>query len=375
MATELTDPDSDDLLEFTHTVEDPDGDSLSITLELDQIDGTEQSGSDRNPSWLSFTTSANNSTPNVVDVAVEIDKTQLGSAGTIYTFEAIADDGFKTTADTFTLEIVSGASATPDTGDVLYQYATSDDVRPWGLGTAFDLSSGLTNQTSKIFNWNDSLNDGHINKAGDKMLLEWRDSARNYDSFLNEFNLSTAGDPSSATEVNEVNLSSSISSKTNRARGIFFNADDTKMIVVDGDTNELHEYSFGTALDTSTLSFVQTVGIPSAASANLIWGGTFNKNLSKIYITDRGNNDLLQFSLSTPGDISTISFDKKIDLSGQMDSPAGITTNDDVSKIFLSERGGDENFYEYVLSTPGDIGSASFETQKPGNTAGGLQFL
>jgi hypothetical protein len=105
MATSLTDPDSDGFLEFTHTVEDPDGDDVSVTLELDQIDGTEQTGSDRNPSWLSFTTTSNGGTPNVVDVAVEIDKTQLGPQGTIYTFEAIANDGFATTADTFTLEI------------------------------------------------------------------------------------------------------------------------------------------------------------------------------------------------------------------------------------------------------------------------------
>jgi hypothetical protein len=110
---ELTDPDNDGILEFTQTVEDVDGDSLSITGELDQINGTTQSGSDRNPSWFSFTTSSSLSGgTRTVDVNIQINASELGGAGTTYTFELYADDGVSTSTCTFTLEVTSSSPNT-----------------------------------------------------------------------------------------------------------------------------------------------------------------------------------------------------------------------------------------------------------------------
>lgn len=108
---ELTDPDNDGILEFTQTVEDVDGDSLSITGELDQINGTTQTGSDRNPSWFSFTTSSTLSGgTRIVDVNVQIDASELGGAGTTYTFELYADDGVSSSTCTFTLSVESSTT-------------------------------------------------------------------------------------------------------------------------------------------------------------------------------------------------------------------------------------------------------------------------
>ena len=110
MPTELTDPDDDGILEFTQTAEDVDGDSLSITLELDEINGTTQSGSDRDPSWLSFTTSSSLSGgTRRVDVDVEINASELGGAGTTYTFELSADDGAATSTCMFTIDVLEAS--------------------------------------------------------------------------------------------------------------------------------------------------------------------------------------------------------------------------------------------------------------------------
>jgi hypothetical protein len=110
MPTELTDPDDDGLLEFTQTAEDVDGDSVSITLELDQINGTPQNGSDRNPQWLSYSTSETTSggTTNV-DIDVAVNASELGGAGTTYTFVLEADDGVSTSNCQFTLSVESSA--------------------------------------------------------------------------------------------------------------------------------------------------------------------------------------------------------------------------------------------------------------------------
>lgn len=109
MATiQLDDPDGDGILEFTQTIEDIDGDSISVTLELDKINGSEVSGSDRDPSWLSWSKDSTiSSGTRVVDVNVEISAGDLGPAGTVYTFEIIADDGIAEVTKTFTLEVFS----------------------------------------------------------------------------------------------------------------------------------------------------------------------------------------------------------------------------------------------------------------------------
>jgi len=141
--TELTDPDDDGILEFTQTAEDVDGDSLSISLELDQVNGTPQNGSDRNPQWLSYSTSEDTSGGTTdVDIDVVVNASELGGAGTTYTFFLEADDGVSTVSCQFSLEVTSpGPSdlivATTDSPMVLSSYDAEDGAvkeDPWNSG-------------------------------------------------------------------------------------------------------------------------------------------------------------------------------------------------------------------------------------------------
>lgn len=179
MATELTDPDNDSLLEFTHTVEDADGDTLSITVELHKVNGVEQSGSDRNPSWLSHTSNSSGGTPNVVDVNVELDKTQLGGTGTVYTFQAIADDGSATTLDTFTLSICDLTG--PTDGDRFYLVSNfggdSGEVIQINTGTNFDLNdiSSTNSQENPILQRD--ITNVAFDSTGEKAFYTIRDKS------------------------------------------------------------------------------------------------------------------------------------------------------------------------------------------------------
>jgi len=94
MATELTDDNNDDVVEFTETVEDADGDSITETLELDKIDSVSQTGSDRNPSWFSYSKSETtlNSGAKETTLDSDIDLTSLNQ-GSDYEFLFTADDG------------------------------------------------------------------------------------------------------------------------------------------------------------------------------------------------------------------------------------------------------------------------------------------
>jgi len=94
------------VLEITRTVEDVDGDPLSIEAELDRVDGIPQTGDDRNPSWLScVTSSALSGGTRTVEVRVQIDASEFDGVGRFYTLKLLADDGTETIDHTLTLHL------------------------------------------------------------------------------------------------------------------------------------------------------------------------------------------------------------------------------------------------------------------------------
>lgn len=113
MATELTDDDNDDIVEFTETAKDLDGDAISETLELDKVDGTNQTGGDRNPSWFSYSKSTTtlNSGAKEATFNSSIDLSGL-SQGSDYEFLFSASDGQETMERRFT---ITAEASTPET--------------------------------------------------------------------------------------------------------------------------------------------------------------------------------------------------------------------------------------------------------------------
>lgn len=88
---------SDGDLVFTEEAFDPNGDDLThpIKVELDAVDGTTQTGSDRRPSWLSTKLQENGLQSDgewKETMTVIVDASAL-SAGTTYTFLLKASDG------------------------------------------------------------------------------------------------------------------------------------------------------------------------------------------------------------------------------------------------------------------------------------------
>lgn len=93
MARTVT-PNQNDNILFDERIIDGDGDTLSVdSVELDQIDGITQSGGDRTPGWLSYSTASNTLASGATEfiVTVEIDSTQV-SDNTVYTIEIIVSD-------------------------------------------------------------------------------------------------------------------------------------------------------------------------------------------------------------------------------------------------------------------------------------------
>jgi len=333
---ELTDPDDDGILEFTQTVEDVDGDYLSITGELDQINGNTQTGGDRDPDWFSFTTSSSLSGgTRVVDVNVEIEASELGEAGTTYTFEFYADDGESTSTCTFTLNVEAQYKFD---GRKMYLVLGDDNIYELDLSAQWDVLSASTKQSVSAAD-NQPV-DLFFRPDGKKMYQADLDNDKIY-----ELNLSTPWDISTVSVVQNFNVNGS-------ATAVFFKPDGKKLFQDDNSNEEIVEWELSTAWDLSTVNRVQAVSSYTSSSYGLFFG----KEGEKLYTSNQ--SDIYEFDLSTPWDIQTITFNQSI--STQTSRPRDLFFRSDGKKMYKVANGADE-IREYDLTTPWDISTAMFK--------------
>ena len=142
--------------------------------------------------------------------------------------------------------------------------------------------------------------------------------------------------------------------------GIRWKPDGTKFYycLASGTTNIVKEYNASTAWDISTLTFVQDSPslTTNADDPNGIW---FKPDGTKVYILSFFEEVIVQYSLTTPWDISTMSFDNKIlDDSANEGNPYGIYIRSDGVQVF--KMGFGQGVRQFSLSTAWDISTFSF---------------
>lgn len=169
-----------------------------------------------------------------------------------------------------------------------------------------------------------------------------------------KIDLTTAGDISSASVSQEVTASEA----TSTWQGITLNNDQTKVYLLD-DASIVYEYDLNVAGDLSTLSYTgnsydiatNNPTIPALAAIDISQDGT------KIY-TMGGSGNFYEFNLSTPNDISTASFVD--DFTANLSSARGLSLAKD-GKALIAIRSNSPDVFEYVFSTALDITTLSFD--------------
>jgi len=146
------------------------------------------------------------------------------------------------------------------------------------------------------------------------------------------------------------NVSFSIAAQETNPLGLCFNNDGSKMYVVGQASDSVHQYSLATAFDLSTASY-DSVSLNVGSQDQAPDGIRFNNDGTKMYILGSSNDNFYQYVLSTPFDISTASYDTFI---LGINSPDGIAFNDDGSTLFSI---GDsfDTIQPYNLATPFDF--------------------
>lgn len=232
---------------------------------------------------------------------------------------------------------------------------TGDDVNEYSLSTAWDISTASYVQNFSVIGEDVSPQDVFFKSDGTKMYV-LGDAGND----VNEYNLSTAWDISTASYVTNF----SVSAQETTPRGLFFKNDGTKMYVLGDAGDDVNEYSLSTAWDVSSSSYVQSFSLIQQSFSGATPEGLFFKDDgTKMYVIVEYIDTVYQYDLSTAWDISTASFtyptSDYFSVSTEETTPTGLFFKDDGTKMYIIGFSGDE-VNEYNLSTEWNISTASY---------------
>ncbi len=242
----------------------------------------------------------------------------------------------------------------PD-GTRMYVCLSNTDIYEYSLSTAWDLTTltlvSTTTGTNYLYIF--------FKSDGTKLFLSRA-------SETVEYSLSTAWDISTKSLV-------ATKSHTNNSSGIYFSSDGLKMFLADTETIDI--YTLSTAWSLSTASYSSTYTAPGQL-ARTSTSITFNNDGTIAFIGGYFVGFVLGFNLSTAWDFSTASpaypssdFLSLDDGSG-ISSVTSLSAGVDTGNVFFKPDGTELYFFigfysrvfQYTLSTPWDISSATFTT-------------
>ncbi len=175
----------------------------------------------------------------------------------------------------------------------------------------------------------------------------------NTDDEVNEYNLSTAWDVTTAVFLQ----SFSINAQDTAPQGLFFKPDGTKMYITGAVGDDVNEYDLSTAWDASTAVFLQLFSV--SAQDTIPTGLFFKPDGTKMYIVGNSGDDINEYNLSTAWNVSTAVFLQLFSVNAQDASPRSVFFKDDGLKMYVIGAGS-YAVNEYNLSTAWDVSTAVF---------------
>jgi hypothetical protein len=159
-------------------------------------------------------------------------------------------------------------------------------------------------------------------------------------------------------DLNNVTRTTTIRSAPKKPQDIFLSNDGTKLFTVgDFDNPSIFERELNTAFDLSSAS--SSFNATSIASQDSNPAGlTFNDDGSRMYVSGGSSKLIFESSLSTPFDITTATFQQ--DTGFPPGEPSSLEFNNDGTLLFIVDNP-NENIVQTSLSTPFDISTLSVQ--------------
>jgi sugar lactone lactonase YvrE len=235
--------------------------------------------------------------------------------------------------------------------------STSDTIYQYSLSTAYDVSTASYSGISFSISARETdPTDLTFSDDGTKVYIIGQTAAGAGVTagleYVHQFNLGTAWNVSTAGYSTSFN----VRPQTTLPVGLYIGAGGTAMYV---NTNTIiYQYTLGTPWEVNTASYTSKSFSVSAqaSSTRTIY---FKSDGTSVYIV--GNSlPILQYSLNTPWDIATASYDSKFfNVTGQETFPTGLYFSPDGTKVFIVGTNSD-TVYQYSLTIPWDISTVDF---------------
>lgn len=232
--------------------------------------------------------------------------------------------------------------------------SVEDAVSEYGLSTPWSVSTAVYSQQFSVASQDVVPFDITFSSDGTKMFIIGADNDAVY-----EYVLSSAWDISTAAYVQ----SASVLSQTSIAGGLAFSHDGARMYLCGG--SQVFQYALSSSWDISTLAFVQQLGISAQESVAVAIG--FRNDGAKMFVLGQSGDDINEYALSTPWDISTATFTTNFSVAVKDTTPSGMAFKPDGSRVYVCGASS-ASVHEYAIST-----GAVAITSQPGNqvAAGG----
>ena len=214
-----------------------------------------------------------------------------------------------------------------------------DDVNEYALSTPFDVSTRTFVDATSIQSQETFPTGIAFSSDGTKMFV-----VGDTGDDVNEYELSTPFDASTRTWVDATQISEQETGPTD----IAFSSDGTKMFVIGRTGDDVNEYALSTPFDASTASFVDATQISAQETSPR--GIAFSSDGAKMFVIGNSGNDVNEYNLSTPFDVSTRTWVDATSISEQDTFPTGIVFSNDGTKMFVLGNTGDD-VNEYTLSS------------------------
>jgi hypothetical protein len=230
----------------------------------------------------------------------------------------------------------------PD-GTKMYVTGTSgDDVNEYTLSTAWDVSSATFTAVSTGVTQDTAPNDLSFKSDGLTMFV-----LGNTNDTVFQYTLSSAWDITSATYASK---SFSVTTQENNPTGLWMKPDGTTMYIVGLTADAVFQYTLSTPWDISTASYASKTFSISSQETNA-GGIAFSDDGSKMYITGTTGDDILQYNLATPWDVTTATFYNNFYIGFQETNPGGIYVDSTAENRVYVVGTTNDTVYQYNTQT------------------------
>ncbi len=237
--------------------------------------------------------------------------------------------------------IMTGMTFSKDGSKLFLVGVSNDRVYEYGLSTPFDPSTASFNTSFSIFAQESNMQSIAFDPSGSRMFLVGFDTDRIYEYLLEvPYDLTTAA---------FTGKSLSVSGQETSPRALQFDPAGDRLFVLGLNSDQVHQYNMSSPFDLLSATYSGTSFSVTAQSGNPE-GLLFNSDGSKFFVADDGNDNIFQYEMSTPFDISSASYSGVLLLvSGLETSPRALAFNDNSTELFVIGIAND-NVYRYFLS-------------------------